>query len=181
VSSYINRILPLITNVPLSNSSKFTPTQGTITINTRLLSHSPPRPSTASSKGRFKSTSQPLLTPEGYHTTASSSAGPLRWEEDTDKLIVRIEVIDNGAGISPADVKERRLFSPFGQAGVGRFQGGSGTGLGLSLVRRIVKLMGGRMGVESLVSPVSVHIYQILRSYISAWIRYYVLGRTAYV
>lgn len=74
-----------------------------------------------------------------------------KWDEIGDRLVVRIEVVDNGVGISPADVIERRLFSPYAQAGMGRLQGGSGSGLGLSLVRRIVKLMGGRMGVESLV------------------------------
>ncbi|PVG00732.1 hypothetical protein CPB86DRAFT_782280 [Serendipita vermifera] len=142
--------LSQILNNLLNNSSKFTPARGTITINTRLLSNNPPRPSTASSKGRFKSTSLPLLTPEGHHTTSSSTAGGGKWEEDIDKLIIRIEVVDNGSGISPTDVKERKLFSPYAQAGLGRLQGGSGTGLGLSLVRRIVKLMGGRMGVESL-------------------------------
>ena len=77
--------------------------------------------------------------------------GAGKWDEDPERLVVRIEVIDNGCGISPADVKKRHLFSPYAQAGVGRFQGGSGSGLGLSLVRRIVKLMNGRMGVESVV------------------------------
>lgn len=37
----------------------------------------------------------------------------------------------------------------FTQTELGRQQGGKGTGLGLALVRQIVKLTGGRLGVQS--------------------------------
>lgn len=158
-----------------SNSFKFTPANGKIRVNTRLISPRSPRTSTSSvvagstlPRLQPRTTSQHLTPPEsqtgglpqGLLLGGSSSS---RWEDDPDRVVVRIEVIDTGCGISPSDVKERRLFSPYAQAGVGRFQGGSGTGLGLSLVRRIVKLMGGRMGVESVVSIRSVsrgHIHR---------------------
>jgi len=42
-----------------------------------------------------------------------------------------------------------RLFSPYVQTEIGRRQGGKGSGLGLALVRQIVKLSNGRLGVES--------------------------------
>jgi signal transduction histidine kinase len=57
----------------------------------------------------------------------------------------RIEVTDNGIGISPED--QVRLFNPFV-----RLHGEEeypGTGLGLATVRKAVKLMGGQVGVTS--------------------------------
>ncbi|KZT61979.1 hypothetical protein CALCODRAFT_479467 [Calocera cornea HHB12733] len=64
-------------------------------------------------------------------------------------IVVRIEVRDTGVGIKPRDLIDNRLFSPYVQTEIGRFQGGKGTGLGLALVRNIVKLSGGRLGVKS--------------------------------
>jgi signal transduction histidine kinase len=62
---------------------------------------------------------------------------------------VRIEVTDNGIGISPED--QERLFSEFVRirregTSVGRAQG---TGLGLSIVKRVAESHGGAVGVES--------------------------------
>ena len=74
-----------------------------------------------------------------------------------DQIVVRIEVRDTGVGIKPQDVRDARLFSPYVQTEIGRYQGGKGTGLGLALVRRIVKLSGGRLGVKSKVRWYSCH------------------------
>lgn len=66
-----------------------------------------------------------------------------------DRLVARIEVTDTGAGIKARDMVDQRLFSPYVQTEIGRSQGGKGTGLGLALVRQIVSLSGGRLGVRS--------------------------------
>ncbi len=62
---------------------------------------------------------------------------------------VRIEVIDNGIGISPDD--QKRLFKELVRIKTEHPELGhvAGTGLGLSIVRRIVTALGGRGGVES--------------------------------
>jgi signal transduction histidine kinase len=63
--------------------------------------------------------------------------------------IVRIEVKDNGPGISAED--QRRLFQEFARAGRtgGRANKAGGIGLGLSIVRRIADAHDGRAGVVS--------------------------------
>jgi hypothetical protein len=60
---------------------------------------------------------------------------------------IRIEVIDSGIGISPE--KQKRLFKRFSQTdgSISRKYGGSG--LGLSITKELVELMGGKIGVKS--------------------------------
>ena len=67
--------------------------------------------------------------------------------EDKDRLTLKIEVIDDGIGISKE--QQKNLFIPFEQAdgGVDRIFGGAGVGLSLS--KRIVELMDGEIWVES--------------------------------
>jgi PAS domain S-box-containing protein len=59
---------------------------------------------------------------------------------------VRLEVTDTGAGIDPARVDA--LFVAFDRLGAERGDVG-GTGLGLPVAKRLVELMGGRMGADS--------------------------------
>ncbi len=60
---------------------------------------------------------------------------------------VRIEVEDTGVGI-PAD-QVQRIFDVFTQADQTTARQFGGTGLGLAVCKRLVELMGGRLGVES--------------------------------
>ena len=67
-----------------------------------------------------------------------------RGEEGT---LLRFSVRDTGIGIEPDDLQ--RLFVPFEQGGkaVARLHGG--TGLGLTITRRLARMMGGDAGAES--------------------------------
>ena len=57
------------------------------------------------------------------------------------------EVADSGIGLSPAEIK--RLFKPFSQAHAGIPRRYGGSGLGLSLVKRMARAMKGDLGVTS--------------------------------
>ncbi|THH05365.1 hypothetical protein EW145_g4855 [Phellinidium pouzarii] len=117
-------------------------------------------------KGELSPTSAPTSP-----TTPLSAAQLVRHNSlnlnELDRIVVRVEVHDTGVGIRALDLIDHKLFSPYVQTEVnnnidiwwnqlttcnqqiGKYQGGKGTGLGLALVRRIVKLSGGRLGVKS--------------------------------
>ena len=59
---------------------------------------------------------------------------------------VQLSVSDTGPGLTPDQVK--RLFTPFDRLGA-EHTGVEGTGLGLTLSKRLVEAMGGTMGAES--------------------------------
>ena len=60
---------------------------------------------------------------------------------------VSVQVQDQGADLSPEDIS--RLFGRFQRLSAKPTAGESSTGLGLSIVKRIVDLHGGRIMVES--------------------------------
>ncbi|PKN29223.1 MAG: hypothetical protein CVU64_09315 [Deltaproteobacteria bacterium HGW-Deltaproteobacteria-21] len=60
---------------------------------------------------------------------------------------LRISVADNGIGIDPNDM--HRIFQPFEQVDGSSARRYQGTGLGLSLTKRLVELHGGEIWAES--------------------------------
>ncbi|MDR3012013.1 MAG: response regulator [Chitinispirillales bacterium] len=83
------------------------------------------------------------FTPEGGDISLSMSLAC----EKNEVCTLRIEVADNGIGISPG--AQTKLFHAFEQAGSGISRQYGGTGLGLAISKRIVELMDGEIWVES--------------------------------
>jgi CheY-like chemotaxis protein len=74
--------------------------------------------------------------------TLHVSASPARGKA---KLV--FDVTDSGIGLKPAEIK--KLFRPFAQASEEVSRRYGGTGLGLTLVRRVARAMGGDLAVTS--------------------------------
>ncbi len=67
--------------------------------------------------------------------------------QDAGYMMVRFSVKDTGIGIAPE--KQKEIFSSFTQADNSMTRKYGGTGLGLTISRRLVELLGGRIWVES--------------------------------
>jgi PAS domain S-box-containing protein len=78
----------------------------------------------------------------GQITVRASAAA-----EDSQSVLLKIEVTDQGVGISPE--QQARLFHAFAQADGSMTRKYGGTGLGLIISKRIALLMGGDAGVIS--------------------------------
>ncbi|MFQ5881917.1 MAG: GAF domain-containing protein, partial [Candidatus Methylomirabilales bacterium] len=105
----------------LSNAVKFTPPGGTVTVSARVQSP----------------TSE-------VQSLEEADAGP--WTLDSGEF-VEISVTDTGIGIREEDLE--KIFLPFVQVDASLARLHEGTGLGLTLTQRMIRMHGGRIWVES--------------------------------
>lgn len=75
----------------------------------------------------------------------SPAGGSVRVSAQAEGNLVRVSVADTGYGIGEGD--QQRIFNDF--VSMDRGDESGGTGLGLSVSRRLVELMGGTIGVTS--------------------------------
>ena len=68
-------------------------------------------------------------------------------ERTGDRLQLEFSVRDTGSGMTPEQAA--KLFQPFTQADMSTTRKHGGTGLGLTICRRLVELMGGRIWLDS--------------------------------
>jgi CheY-like chemotaxis protein/HPt (histidine-containing phosphotransfer) domain-containing protein len=73
--------------------------------------------------------------------------------------LLRFEVQDSGAGIAPEAID--KLFLPFSQVDSSSTRRYGGSGLGLSICAKLIKLMGGELGVHSVVGKGSVFWFNL--------------------
>lgn len=78
----------------------------------------------------------------------------LKLSEDMGSVMVRLEVQDQGIGIDTKQIE--RLFEHFEQADNSHTRKYGGTGVGLAIVKKLAKLMGGDAGCNSLLGTGSI-------------------------
>jgi len=94
------------------------------------------------------------FTKEGHVSVKAA-----RLDSPVGELAIRFSVQDTGIGIPPE--KHKQIFDAFSQADPATTREFGGTGLGLSISARLVKAMGGEMGVHSAIGKGSDFFFMV--------------------
>src|SRR6185369_3501251 len=116
----------------IGNAVKYTPT-GTISVRARLLG--------VPGSSNFRQSAGSIADDAGAKAALAHAPRSGTW--------IALQVVDTGVGIAAADLE--RIFDEFEQVNAGP-RGDSmqrGTGLGLAISRRLARLLGGEISVES--------------------------------
>jgi len=119
-----------------------------------------PLPMLEGDQGRIRQVLLNLVGNAVKFTDCGRIAIEVALEPATERgVLVRCAVRDTGIGIAPAD--QQRLFGQFYQAEGGSRRRFGGSGLGLSISRRLLDLMGGVIKVESILGQGSTFTFVV--------------------
>ncbi len=85
--------------------------------------------------------------------------GKITFSGLVQEQMMKFTILDTGIGIS--DEARKRIFEPFGQEALSLSKSKDGSGLGLSIVRGIAELYGGRLWVDSIKNQGSAFYFEI--------------------
>ncbi len=87
-------------------------------------------------------------------------------KEDSDNIFLRFQVIDTGIGIKEEDIE--KLYSPFERIEEIRNRSIEGTGLGMSIVQKLLALMDTRLEVKSVYGEGSDFSFEV-KQQVACW------------
>jgi len=118
---------------------------------------------------RIKQVITNILTNAVKYTETGSvtfSVGFDRCEDDPDSIILHVKVKDTGIGIKPEDME--KLFSKFERIEEKRNRNIEGTGLGMTITKNLLDMMGSYLQVESTYGVGSTFFFD-LRQKVGKW------------
>ncbi|MBH0204626.1 MAG: response regulator, partial [Nitrospira sp.] len=98
------------------------------------------------------------FTPQGHVAVTVSNL-----HRTPVQLTIKVSITDTGVGVAPES--HRRIFEAFSQADGSTTRQYGGTGLGLTIVKQLVQLMGGTVGIESALGAGSTFWFTLTLGY----------------
>ncbi|WP_372957572.1 ATP-binding protein [Marinobacter sp.] len=119
-----------------------------LTLELKLSGNWPDKPEVAGDAVRYRQVLASLLDNGIKFSDHGTILVALDWHQEADDCVfLTCEVQDNGHGIPPEQLEQ--VFNSFEQLDSSRSRTTGGTGIGLTLVQKLVELMGGHIGLTS--------------------------------